>query len=373
MATPKTIQWSLEAHTQAKHLILRRYLEAWLPIMARHHGRIVFVDGFAGPGRYAGGEEGSPLMAIQTLLDHPHFQTAPNSLQVSFLFTEDNPDRFAALTNELHQIQTPEWISVQPVQNKFVPAMTMLLDDLAVQGSVLAPTFAFIDPFGFSDTPMELVRRILSNARCECLITFMFESVNRFLAHPDPGIQHHFDGLFGTPGWRGLLDLPAGAERRDAIVELYRSQLQHMAGAEYVRTFEMVNDGNRTEYFLYFATHSLTGLRKMKEAMWRADPAGGQLFSDRTNPNQMVLIQPTFDSTELSQLLVDRFRGQGAVPIETITHFVLVETPFSETIHLKRRTLAPMERDYRIQVVRPGGARRIPGQYPRGTTVRFLS
>lgn len=58
MAPPRATHWALEPHTQAKHLILRRYLEAWLPIMATHNGRIVFVDGFAGPGRYVGREEG---------------------------------------------------------------------------------------------------------------------------------------------------------------------------------------------------------------------------------------------------------------------------------------------------------------------------
>ena len=62
MAAPKTTRWPLEPHTKAKHLILRLYLDAWLPIMATYNGRIVFLDGFAGPGRYTGGEDGSLLV-----------------------------------------------------------------------------------------------------------------------------------------------------------------------------------------------------------------------------------------------------------------------------------------------------------------------
>jgi len=51
---PKETIWAAEEHTFAKHRLLRRYLDAWLPIMARHNRRLVLVDGFAGPGRYSG-------------------------------------------------------------------------------------------------------------------------------------------------------------------------------------------------------------------------------------------------------------------------------------------------------------------------------
>ncbi len=39
--------WNLDPHTAKKHEILRRYFEAWLPIMARWNGRVVYIDGFA--------------------------------------------------------------------------------------------------------------------------------------------------------------------------------------------------------------------------------------------------------------------------------------------------------------------------------------
>jgi hypothetical protein len=52
---PKTVTWTLDEHTLGKHLVLRAYLDAWLPIMSRRNGRILFIDGFAGP-EYAKGE-----------------------------------------------------------------------------------------------------------------------------------------------------------------------------------------------------------------------------------------------------------------------------------------------------------------------------
>ena len=34
MTAPKTTVWELEPHTRAKHAILRRYLQAWTPILS---------------------------------------------------------------------------------------------------------------------------------------------------------------------------------------------------------------------------------------------------------------------------------------------------------------------------------------------------
>src|SRR5437868_3544213 len=65
VADPDETLWPLEPHTLGKHLVLRAYLDAWLPIMARWNGRILFIDGFAGPGEYSTGEDGSPIIALK--------------------------------------------------------------------------------------------------------------------------------------------------------------------------------------------------------------------------------------------------------------------------------------------------------------------
>lgn len=58
MSAPRSKLWPLEAHTRGKHLVLKNYVNAWLPILGSTRQRILFIDGFAGPGEYAGGEEG---------------------------------------------------------------------------------------------------------------------------------------------------------------------------------------------------------------------------------------------------------------------------------------------------------------------------
>lgn len=378
MAAPQETHWRLEPHTRTKHLILRRYLDAWLPMMAKWNGRILFIDGFAGPGRYLGGDEGSPLIALRALLDHPHFQRPQPRREMVFTFIEIREDRAAALEQELEQFRAnrsiPDWVKYYVSRGEFAEVMTRVLDRLEQEGHRLAPTFTFIDPFGFKGVPMAVIARIVQNPRCECLITFMYESINRFLSHPDPDIQAHYDELFGTEAWRLLLQEEDPDSRRQLIVGLYRRQLVQRAGLQHVRTFEMINRGNRTEYFLHFGTNSLHGLSKMKQAMWRADPERGQIFSDLTDTNQMVLLQPMPDLIGLRNLLQQRFQRQGWIGIDQVEEFVLKDTPYSEAIHLRRLTLRPMEVEKPpcLQVRRPEGARNRPGDYPPGTRLKFL-
>lgn len=131
----------------------------------------------------------------------------------------------------------------------------------------------------------------------------------------------------------------------------------------------MINDRNRTKYLLYFGTNHEQGLSHMKQAMWKADPGGGQVFSDRTNPDQETLFKADPDLSQLRALLFQRLRGQGWIPVRDIERFVLVDTPFSERMHLKQKTLAPMERSSQIEARGPDLRRR--GTYPTGCQIKF--
>jgi hypothetical protein len=55
---PKKTVWKLDRHSEAKHYLLRRYLQAWLPIMSSWQRRLVLIDGFAGPSVYEDGQAG---------------------------------------------------------------------------------------------------------------------------------------------------------------------------------------------------------------------------------------------------------------------------------------------------------------------------
>ena len=59
--------WTRDEQTEGKHLLLENYLDGWFPILGRWNGRLLFVDGFSGPGEYEGGKLGSPLIALNCI------------------------------------------------------------------------------------------------------------------------------------------------------------------------------------------------------------------------------------------------------------------------------------------------------------------
>jgi three-Cys-motif partner protein len=75
--------WDIPEHTRAKHQLLDRYLGGWYPILSKWSRRVLYIDGFAGRGRYNDGSEGSPLVAIKRLLDHRHLPAMQNTEFVS--------------------------------------------------------------------------------------------------------------------------------------------------------------------------------------------------------------------------------------------------------------------------------------------------
>jgi three-Cys-motif partner protein len=92
MAVPTGILWERDPHTAAKHTLLRRYLMAWFPIMAKQFqgGGITFLDGFAGPGEYTNSQESSPVIAMeQAMRDEVVQLQTPTRL----VFIEERKDR----------------------------------------------------------------------------------------------------------------------------------------------------------------------------------------------------------------------------------------------------------------------------------------
>jgi hypothetical protein len=143
--------------------------------------------------------------------------------------------------------------------------------------------------------------------------------------------------------------------RKRFLHDLYRDQLHRAARARYVRSFEMRNERNVCDYFLYFATNYRLGLEKMKEAMWKVDPAGGFTFSDATNLDQAVLFQAEPDRKMLRTLISNQFAGHRAT-VHQVDTFVIDNTPFHSGHY--RKVLAAMEKDGELRPVNPPPSRR---------------
>lgn len=216
MTAPRKTLWKLDPHTLGKHLVLEGYLKAWLPITSSWSQRILFIDGFAGPGRYENGEDGSPLIALNTFKNHNYLKHS--NFEIVFYFIEKDNDRKNHLSNLVEELKPdlPGQFTIHIEQGDFNNSMTEALNDIDKQNKQLAPCLAIIDPFGVSDTPMSIIERILKNSRSEVYISVMYEWINRFKEHDN--FTKSLDELFGCQDWRKGIDISNSVDRKNTYL-----------------------------------------------------------------------------------------------------------------------------------------------------------
>ena len=327
MTTPTPTIWPIEPHTIAKHEILKNYLQAWFPILGGTSGRIIYLDGFAGPGIYIDGEDGSPVIALKTAQEHilqSHFKA-----EMNFLFVERDNERAKILRKILHDSfpNLPSTIIYEVLDAEFAPTLSSVLDKLEKDGAKLAPTLAFIDPFGFSGLPMRLIGRMMAYEKCEVIITFMSGFVNRFL---DEFREDTLDELFACSEWREINLIKDPDKRQKSLIDLYTKQLKLIGNAVYTRNFEMIGQHNQPIYNLIFGTKHWKGLKAMKEAMCRVDRRGTYTFSDLTDVKQAYLIDYSTEEHWLpvaGDIVFNHFKGKKA-SINEIEKYVITDTPY---------------------------------------------
>ncbi|GAB3489454.1 three-Cys-motif partner protein TcmP [Flexivirga lutea] len=357
--------WQRPAHTMVKHDILVRYLGAWFAIFGRspYHSSVNILDGFAGPGQYANNEPGSPVLTLRALLDHQAFAGFGDT-QFTFAFNEWNSERFASLQTVLAELQAsrtpwPKNIEVKVENQNFQELARGILDAIP-SGHQLAPTFAFIDPFGYKDVPMSLIRDLVSHQSCELFIYFDFNSVNRFAnaGNVDP----HFTALFASDEYKNAP--PKDQGRAEFIHDLYERQLRKECNFAHICSFKMVTSTGHTGSYLFFCTRNDQAYDKMKQAMWALAPGGGYEFDDRLAGLQ-VLFGDDANTGPLQDELAQHFAGR-TVPVQEIIDYVITETPFHSG-QVKMKTLKPMQAAGRISS--PNQKRK--GTFPDGTRIEF--
>jgi three-Cys-motif partner protein len=362
-SAPRTTLWPLDPHTRAKHEILRHYLDAWIPILSLgKFPKLVYIDGFAGPGRYSKGEDGSPILAVRAVLAQKVAITA----NLEFYFVEKEADRSLVLESLIREIPLPRNLACSVLTALFEEAYASTIKP-QLERIPRAPVFAFLDPFGYTGIALSIIREILQRPSAEVLVTFMYEEINRFALVE--GQASHMDQLFGTNEWRGIAALQDVAERRAFFEGLYARQLRGCT--KFVRSFEMRNKKDATDYFLFYATSHPLGLAKMKEAMWRVDPGGEFTFSDASDPNQAVLFSGEPDHEALGNMIHAAFRGQIAT-VRDVESFVVEQTAFTASHHKKALKALEFSEPPKVQPMDATATRR-RGTYPdENMRLRFV-
>lgn len=319
--------WEAEPHTLAKHGILRTYLEAWAAILGNSQfgSELLFVDGFAGPGRYIGGEPGSPIVALNSILEHN--RPFPKNVRLRFIELDDDRHRHLAtcLIQENARIATsPRVIVEAPIRGDCESEIRKLIAQRKQDKQPLGPALFFLDQFGYSQVPMSLIRAIMAERQCEVFSYLNGQRMNNFLS--DETKWESVTNAYGDESWKPALEM-SGPARQKFLINTYKDAIRRNAGTDYAWAFAMFNSFGHLIHWLVFTTNHWNGLLEMKKAMWKADTTGQYRFSDRVEGVGQQSFLSTLDDDRLATELADKLVGRTLAESQ-VRDFVLTKTPY---------------------------------------------
>jgi three-Cys-motif partner protein len=199
-----------------KHGLLTRYAH-YFAGRAGHAtgGRIAFIDGYSGAGRYEDGSHGSPLLLASNA---KRAETLKRDVKLALV----EPD--ATIRQRLERNLAESGEAVDALLDR---PLEVVIDELLDRYSDRA-VLLFIDPFGLAlsyETLVRVLRRARQRGPVDVLLHFSTLSIARMgraavKGAGAPSNAMHLDRALGPVDWRGALeDLPAvdGAPTQAAI------------------------------------------------------------------------------------------------------------------------------------------------------------
>lgn len=193
--------WESAPHTRAKIEIVSRYLYTWFEILgrARNTTRLVYIDGFTGPGEYTNISIGSPIAALdeaKKVLFNPASPLRDKELR--FHFIEKEEWAVNHLYKKLSSCKFPPQIKWKIHHGTFEAKIRGILADVRRGHQGPVPIFSFIDPFGATGVPFQAVSDILSSDTCEILLNLDSDGIARLMGADKIGKNiQHLNQIFG--------------------------------------------------------------------------------------------------------------------------------------------------------------------------------
>ncbi|HNU62725.1 MAG: three-Cys-motif partner protein TcmP [Candidatus Cloacimonas sp.] len=312
--------WRYKEHTKTKHDILQCYLEKWFVILGKYYP-VNYFDCFGGCGIYTFDgvtfNPGSPILAAQAWLKRGN--KANDLRMICIEKKKANLENLKKVfADYLPTMRTPYFI-----QDDFDHSVNAILDDIDKSDKVLAPSFFFVDPFGFT-LKYSTIKRIMNVEKSEVFLNFMYDSVQRHLTNPN--VNNCMDELFGCKQWKDIANC-SSLKKEQAIIGFYRDQLKEIAN--FVIPFRVCyTDRNRTIYYLIHLTNNLKGASIMKSCV--AETNNGVLsYLGKQKDQSTFFDKSSYKEEDLKILLMELLFPNSMTFNEIVTQLI-DSTPYLE-------------------------------------------
>ena len=226
-----------QEQSEAKDRIVTKYFSAWacviMPSAQRNGGKITYIDLYAGPGRYKDSAASTPLLVLQTAIDHPQM----SHMLVSY-FNDVENNNIKTLEQEIPKLPSIETLKYSPI------IRCGEIDDEAEQyfsQTQLISAFSFVDSFGYKGLSLKIVKGVINDWGCDCVFFFNYNRINAGITNDN--VSRHIDALFCKARANKLRRTLPGRPpqfREAAILEALAHEIKDLGG-QYVLPFTFKN------------------------------------------------------------------------------------------------------------------------------------
>lgn len=183
MAANEKFFEKLQKHSEIKLRILGDFLVPWASklgakVRTRGHSQLWYLDGFAGPGRYKDGSEGSPIVGATRVYE---VLLKKSGHTLGCINVEKDRPKFQLLQKNLAGF-SQRGVPIHNIHGSFSEEIARITDLIGER----SPLLAFVDPFGVAPLDFDLMRPLLSRpGEIDVIMTFNHRSIRRLKDRPD--------------------------------------------------------------------------------------------------------------------------------------------------------------------------------------------
>jgi|SRR5688572_30692835 len=264
-------------HSKAKVMLLQKYLEKYLNIMANDGftEKIYVFDLFCGEGVYENEGEGSPIAILKTLKDLHFISKAKNKKipKIDLYFNDKDEFKIEKLKNvisdnKLHYSEFGKLTFRAKDYKEIVDSLAIYIQNLKKEKA-----FVFIDPYGYKDIRGSELKKLLQSKKSEVLLFLPTQFMYRFNEKGTPeALIQIIEELVDIKDWK-----PNHSVYQ--FIEQFKEALKNYLGKDFfVDTFSIEKDV-ATVFCLFFFSSHIRGFEKMLETKWQIDDDEGKGWS----------------------------------------------------------------------------------------------
>lgn len=295
-------------HSSAKLELYHGYLEKYIQVLVASQvwSQINLYDVFCGSGIYEDGKSGSPILAFEAIRMNREWcaknqkHSTPISLNINDLDKKKVEAVEQVLESKSKQANTELKFSSLPAQD-FLRQIQLEVNS----GKQGVRNLIFIDPYGYKEIRVEVIRNLLSNGATEIILFLPVSFIYRFagVAQVEIDITQYeplrelISGFFksGHPIHRNEVKSPL------EFIQSLKEAMSFDGNFHSASHFLQRDKGNF--FALFFITPHLKGLEKFLETKWELDPVKGQGYKMPDSHGMANLFGDTLDQQDKDERL----------------------------------------------------------------------